>query len=143
VRTLASRSAEAAKEIKALIQDSVARVADGTNVVSESGATFEQLVLAVKKVGQIIAEIAAASGDQASGIDQVGTTITKMDELTQQNAALVEQAAAASRSLADQSHNLSSIMSRYRTPEDAQVRPAAAASEAGQPQWRQIKSASR
>jgi methyl-accepting chemotaxis protein len=119
VRTLASRSAEAAKEIKALIHDSVARVAEGTQIVSESGATFGQLVQAVKKVGQIIAEIAAASSEQASGIDQVGSAVAKMDEVTQQNAALVEQAAAASRALADQSHSLSALMSRYRVGEEA------------------------
>ncbi|HYM42511.1 MAG TPA: methyl-accepting chemotaxis protein [Steroidobacteraceae bacterium] len=118
VRTLASRSAEAAKEIKALIQDSVARVTDGTQVVNESGATFGQLVLAVKKVGQIIAEIADASGQQATGIDQVGGAVSKMDEMTQQNVALVEEAAAASRVLADQSANLRMMMSRYRLAEE-------------------------
>jgi methyl-accepting chemotaxis protein len=113
VRTLASRSAKAAKEIKGLIQDSVARVADGTRVVSETGATFEQLVGAVKQVSEIIARIATASGEQATGIDQVGEAVAKMDELTQQNAALVEESAAASRVLADQSGSLSTLMSRY------------------------------
>lgn len=119
VRTLASRSAEAAKEIKALIQDSVARVTDGTQVVNESGATFEQLVLAVKKVGQIIAEIADASSQQATGIDQVGGAVSKMDEMTQQNVALVEEATAASRVLAEQSENLRALMSRYRLADEA------------------------
>jgi len=119
VRTLASRSAEAAKEIKSLIQDSVSRVAGGTQVVSESGATFEQLVASVKKVGEIIAKIAAASAEQSTGIDQVGSAISKMDELTQQNAALVGEAAAASRVLADQSSSLSTMMSRYRVADDA------------------------
>jgi methyl-accepting chemotaxis protein len=114
VRTLASRSAKAAKEIKGLIQDSVARVADGTRVVSDSGATFEQLVGAVKQVSEIIARIATASGEQATGIDQVGEAVAKMDELTQQNAALVEESAAASRVLADQSGSLSKLMGRYR-----------------------------
>jgi len=141
VRTLASRSAEAAKEIKALIQDSVARVKDGTQVVNESGATFEQLVLAVKKVGQIIAEIADASGQQATGIDQVGSAVSKMDEMTQQNVALVEEAAAASRVLADQSANLKAMMGRYRvadepgrspgSPPAVRVQPHAGGSSAG------------
>jgi len=114
VRTLASRSAGAAKEIKGLIKDSVARVAAGERVVSESGATFEQVVGAVKKVGGIIAEIAAASAEQAAGIDQVGTAVSKMDRLTQENAALVEEAAASSQVLAEQAGSLSSMMSRYR-----------------------------
>jgi methyl-accepting chemotaxis protein len=118
VRTLASRSAKAAKEIKGLIKDSVARVADGTRAVSDSGETFEQLVGAVKQVGEIVARIAAASGEQATGIHQVGDAVAKMDELTQQNAALVEEAAAASRVLADQSGSLSEMMSRYRVAGD-------------------------
>ncbi len=114
VRNLASRSAGAAKEIKALIKDSVERVADGARLVGESGATLEQLMLAVKKVSDIIAEISSASDEQASGIDQVGKAITQMDELTQQNAALVEEAAAASKLLADQAGELHETMSRYR-----------------------------
>jgi methyl-accepting chemotaxis protein len=119
VRSLASRSAEAAKEIKGLIQDSVTRVADGAQVVSESGAAFVQVVAAVKKVGDIIAEIAAASAEQANGIEQVGSAVAKMDELTQQNAAMVEEAAAASQALAEQSTSLSSMMSRYKVGGDA------------------------
>jgi methyl-accepting chemotaxis protein len=119
VRSLASRSAEAAKEIKSLIHDSVTRVAEGTRVVSESGETFIQVVDAVKKVGDIIAGIAAASAHQATGIEQVGSAVAKMDEMTQQNAALVEQAAAASQALAEQSNNLSTMMSRYRVLKDA------------------------
>jgi methyl-accepting chemotaxis protein len=114
VRNLASRSAEAAKEIKALIKDSVARVEDGARLVRESGGTLEELVVAVKKVSDIIAEISTASDEQASGIDQVGKAITQMDELTQQNAALVEEAAAASQSLAEQAGALHETMSRYR-----------------------------
>ncbi|MGH8138998.1 MAG: methyl-accepting chemotaxis protein [Steroidobacteraceae bacterium] len=116
VRTLASRSAAAAKEIKGLIQDSVARVAAGERVVSDSGATFEQVVMAVKKVGDIVAEIAAASAEQAAGIDQVGTAVSKMDRLTQENAGLVEDAAASSKVLAGQASSLSEMMSRYRVP---------------------------
>ena len=119
VRNLASRSAEAAKEIKALIKDSVQRVEGGARLVGESGATLEQLVVAVKKVSDIIAEISSASDEQASGIDQVGKAITQMDQLTQQNAALVEEAAAASQSLADQAGELHETMSRYRVDEDS------------------------
>ena len=114
VRNLASRSAQAAKEIKALIKDSVARVEDGARLVGESGATLEQLIVAVNKVSDIIAEISVASDEQASGIDQVGKAITQMDELTQQNAALVEEAAAASKLLADQAGELHETMNRYR-----------------------------
>jgi methyl-accepting chemotaxis protein len=114
VRNLASRSAGAAKEIKALIKDSVERVEDGARLVGESGATLEQLVVAVKKVSDIIAESSSASDEQASGIDQVSKAVTQMDELTQQNAALVEEAAAASKLLADQAGELHETMSRYR-----------------------------
>lgn len=114
VRTLASRSAEAAKEIKELISDTVARVADGTRVVSDTGATFQQLVVAVKKVGQIIGGMAAASVEQSTGIDRVGAAMAKLDELTQQNAALVDEAAAASNQLAEQSGSLNELMSRYQ-----------------------------
>ena len=122
VRNLASRSADAAKEIKTLIKDSVARVDDGSRLVGESGETLEQLVAAVKKVSDIIAEISTASEEQASGIDQVGRAVTQMDELTQQNAALVEEAAAASKALADSSGALNEMMSRYRVA--AAVTPA-------------------
>ncbi len=114
VRTLASRSAGAAKEIKSLIQDSVTRVAAGERVVADSGATFEQVVLAVKKVGDIIAEIAAASAEQAAGIDQVGSAVSKMDRLTQENASLVEDAEASSQVLASHASSLNQMMSRYR-----------------------------
>ena len=114
VRLLASRSAAAAKEIKGLINASVESVADGTRLVGESGTTLGALVVAVNKVGDLIAEIATASEEQAAGIDEVGAAITQMDEMTQQNAALVEEAAAASQLLATQSQNLSALMSHYR-----------------------------
>jgi len=92
VRTLAGRSATAAKEIKELIKDSVQKVADGSVFVSRSGQTLEQIVASVKKVSDIVAEIAAASREQSLGIAQVNRAVLQMDELTQQNAALVEQA---------------------------------------------------
>jgi len=113
VRNLAGRSASAAKEIKDLIQDSVRKVSDGSALVTQSGHTLEQIVMSVKKVSDIVAEIAAASREQSSGIDQVGRAIMQMDELTQQNAALVEEATAASKSLAEQSRELNQLMGRY------------------------------
>ena len=99
VRNLASRSAEAAKEIKELIQDSVKKVEAGSDLVNESGQTLGEIVSGVKKVGDIVAEISAASSEQAAGIDQVNIAVTSMDEVTQQNAALAEEISAASASL--------------------------------------------
>jgi len=114
VRNLAGRSATAAKEIKALIRDSVQKVDEGSTLVAQSGQTLEQIVSAVKKVSDIIAEIAASSQEQSSGIDQVNKAVMQLDEMTQQNAALVEQATAASRSMADQSRTLSDVVSQFR-----------------------------
>jgi methyl-accepting chemotaxis protein len=114
VRNLASRSAGAAKEIKALIQDSVGRVARGCRLVDQSGATLTEIVASVKKVTDIVSEIAAASAEQSSGIEQVNKAVTSMDAVTQQNAALVEQAAAAAGSLLDQSRQLDSMMAKFR-----------------------------
>jgi methyl-accepting chemotaxis protein len=113
VRNLASRSATAAKEIKALIQDSVRKVDDGSVLVAESGKALEEIVGAVKKVSDIIGEIAAASREQSSGIEQVNRAVMQMDEVTQQNAALVEQATAASHAMAEQAKALNELMSRY------------------------------
>jgi methyl-accepting chemotaxis protein len=113
VRNLAGRSATAAKEIKTLIQDSVAKVDEGSRLVNESGQTLEDIVAAVKKVTDIVAEIAAASREQSSGIEQVNKAVTQMDETTQQNAALVEEAAAASQAIVGQSQALSELISRY------------------------------
>lgn len=110
VRNLAQRSAEAAKEIKTLINDSVAKVDEGSTLVDQSGSTLEEIVQSVKKVSDIIAEIAAASDEQASGIEQVNKAITQMDQMTQQNAALVEQAAAASESMDEQASGLNRLM---------------------------------
>jgi methyl-accepting chemotaxis protein len=114
VRNLAGRSATAAKEIKDLIQDSVRKVQDGSLLVTQSGQTLEQIVASVKKVSDIVAEIAAASREQSSGIEQVNRAVMQMDELTQQNAALVEQATASSQAMADQARQLNEMMSRYR-----------------------------
>jgi methyl-accepting chemotaxis protein len=121
VRSLAGRSATAAKEIKALIQDSVGRVEEGSELVSQSGATLKHIVAAVKKVTDIVAEIAAASHEQSAGIEQVNKAVMQLDELTQQNAALVEQASAASQSMADQARVLNQSMGRYRVADAAPV----------------------
>jgi methyl-accepting chemotaxis protein len=102
VRNLAQRSAAAAKEIKLLIQDSVNKVDEGTRLANKSGETLQQIVVAVKKVSDIIAEIAAASAEQSSGISQVNLAISQMDNMTQQNASLVQKAAASSEMMAEQ-----------------------------------------
>jgi methyl-accepting chemotaxis protein len=121
VRSLAGRSATAAKEIKDLIQDSVKKVEDGSLLVTQSGQTLDQIVSSVKKVSDIVAEIAAASREQSSGIEQVNRAVMQMDEMTQQNAALVEQATAASQSMADQARDLNKMMGRFRIDETAAV----------------------
>jgi methyl-accepting chemotaxis protein len=114
VRTLAQRSAAAAKEIKALITDSVGKVDDGTKLVDEAGRTMQEIVWAVKRVTDIMAEIAAASQEQTSGIEQVNQAIVQMDQVTQQNAALVEEASAAAQSLQEQAGSLSQVVSVFR-----------------------------
>ena len=106
VRNLAQRSASAAKEIKGLINESVQRVTDGSELVDQSGKTLTEIVGSVKRVTDIIAEISAAAQEQASGIDQVNKAITQMDETTQQNAALVEEATSASQSMKEQAKEL-------------------------------------
>ncbi|MDH5711478.1 MAG: methyl-accepting chemotaxis protein [Gammaproteobacteria bacterium] len=107
VRVLAGRSADAAKEIKALIEDSLSKVKAGTELVDKSGETLEEILTGVKKVSDIVYEIAAASNEQSSGIDQVNKAVMQMDEMTQMNASLVEEAASASRSMEDQAKHLS------------------------------------
>ncbi len=114
VRTLAQRSAAAAKEIKALIEDSARRVQDGTALVAQQGQTMGEIVQAVKRVTDIMGEISAASAEQSGGIEQVNRAITQMDEVTQQNAALVEEAAAAAGSLEEQANRLKSVVSVFR-----------------------------
>jgi methyl-accepting chemotaxis protein len=123
VRTLAGRSATAAKEIKDLIKDSVKKVEDGSVYVTRSGQTLEQIVASVKKVSDIVAEIAAASREQSAGIGQVNQAVLQMDELTQQNAALVEQATSASQAMAHEAHALHEMMGAYQLGD--MVRPQA------------------
>jgi len=115
VRSLAQRSAAAAKEIKVLIKDSVERVEEGSRLVDDSGQTLGDIVTSVRKVSDIIAEIAASSNEQSAGIEQINQAITQLDEVTQQNAALVEEAAAASESMDDQSTSLNEMMSFFDT----------------------------
>lgn len=113
VRNLAQRSATAAKESKELIQTSVQKVRSGTEFVNETGKSLNDIVIGVKKVGDIVAEIAAASAEQSQGIEQVNQAITQMDEITQQNAALAEQASAASVSMSDQSTQMTQLLSFF------------------------------
>ena len=121
VRNLAGRSATAAKEIKGLIQDSVEKVRVGAELVNESGETLEGIVSGVKKVGDIISEIAAASQEQSAGIDQVNQAVTSMDEMTQQNAALAEQTSAASAGLSDKALEMERLMSFFSVGEVGRI----------------------
>ena len=114
VRSLASRSAEAAREIKGLIGASVEKVASGSRLVQDAGRTMEEIVGSVKRVSDIIGEITAASAEQSDGIGEVNTAIAQLDQMTQQNAALVEQSAAAAESLKSQAHNLAQAVQAFR-----------------------------
>ncbi len=117
VRNLAQRSATAAKEIKGLINDSVDKVKNGTLHVNSTGKTLEEIAAGVKKVADIVAEIAAASQEQSSGIEQVNKAVMQMDENTQQNAALVDQVAAASKEMVEQARILTEVVAFFKTGE--------------------------
>ena len=114
VRSLAQRSATAAKEINALIGDSVARVESGSRLVDDAGKTMDEIVTSVQRVTDLIAEIAAASRDQLAGIEQVGRAVSQMDDVVQQNAALVEESAAAAENMASQAEALTQAIARFR-----------------------------
>ncbi|MDV0438126.1 methyl-accepting chemotaxis protein [Xanthomonas sacchari] len=114
VRTLAQRSANAAKEIKTLIDDSVDRVATGSALVDQAGKTMQEIVSSVQRVTDIMGEISAASQEQSAGIEQVNQTVTQMDEATQQNAALVEEATAAARSMEEQATQLQDAVAVFK-----------------------------
>ncbi|WP_162300480.1 methyl-accepting chemotaxis protein [Corticimicrobacter populi] len=118
VRTLAQRSASAAREIKELISTSISTVQTGSQQVESAGETMDELVNSVRRVADIVGEIAAASGEQAGGIDQVNQAVTQMDQVTQQNAALVEQAAAAAGSLEEQARQLQHAIGVFRLQGD-------------------------
>jgi methyl-accepting chemotaxis protein len=130
VRNLAQRSAAAAKEIKTLIGDSVEKVERGSKLVGQAGVTMDEVVASVKRVTDIMSEIANASAEQSAGIEQVNLSIIEMDSMTQQNAALVEEAAAAAQSLQDQAGELARVVSIFKLTEGEQYRveaPVAAA----------------
>ncbi|HEX8613740.1 MAG TPA: methyl-accepting chemotaxis protein [Telluria sp.] len=116
VRNLAQRSAAAAKEIKMLIDDSVDKVAQGSELVDRAGTTMQAIVTSIKSVADMMGEITAASVEQTNGIEQINQAITQMDEVTQQNAALVEQAAAAAGALQDQAGTLAGVVSVFKLP---------------------------
>ncbi|HEY0844106.1 MAG TPA: methyl-accepting chemotaxis protein [Noviherbaspirillum sp.] len=118
VRNLAQRSASAAKEIKALIQDSVEKVGAGSRLVDQAGATMENVVTSVKRVTDIMDEIASASVEQTAGIEQINQAIVQMDQVTQQNAALVEQAAAAAEAMQDQAAHLAQAVNVFKLSSD-------------------------
>jgi len=134
VRSLAQRSAAAAKEVKTLIGDSVDRVNTGTRLVHEAGATMSAIVDSIKHVTDVMAEIAAASGEQTTGIEQVNVAITEMDNVTQQNAALVEKAASAAQALHDRATHLENVVSTFKLATQAAVEdPGRAPGPVGRP----------
>jgi methyl-accepting chemotaxis protein len=114
VRSLAQRSAEAAKEIKGLIGASVDKVETGSKLVTDAGATMNEIVASVQRVSDIIGEITASAAEQSDGIGQVNTAVVQLDQMTQQNAALVEQSAAAAESLKDQAIRLNQVVGAFR-----------------------------
>ncbi|UKE75258.1 methyl-accepting chemotaxis protein [Xanthomonas graminis] len=127
VRTLAQRSAGAAKEIKQLIDDSVTRVAEGSALVDQAGRTMQEIVSSVQRATDIMGEISAASQEQSSGIEQVNQTISRMDEATQQNATLVEQATAAARTLQTQAGQLNATIAEFKLDPHGSMPPGHAA----------------
>jgi methyl-accepting chemotaxis protein len=126
VRTLAQRSAAAAREIKTLIDDSVKKVDAGSRLVGEAGATMQDVVDSVQRVTDIMTEISAASHEQSAGIVQVSQAINEMDHVTQQNAALVEQASAATESMQEQARSLAEAVGVFKL-DRANAAPASAA----------------
>jgi len=152
VRTLAQRSAGAAKEIKGLIDESVGKVAEGSQLVNQAGATMGEIVASVQRVTDIMAEISAASQEQSAGIEQVNQTVVQMDETTQQNAALVEEATAAARAMEEQAGHLTDAVALFKldshthaapAPAPAVVRAPAAPRAVAAPQPRSVAAAPR
>lgn len=119
VRTLAQRSANAAKDIKGLISDSVKKIENGNTLVGKSGDTMKEIVTSIKRVNDIMAEIAAASAEQSKGIEEVSNAVSQMDEMTQQNAALVEEAAAAAESLQSEANQLTQRVAMFRVGDES------------------------
>ena len=138
VRNLAGRSATAAKEIKDLIQSTVVKVDNGSKLVSESGGALSEIVDSVKKVSDIVAEIAAASKEQSDGIGQVNKALLQMDEMTQQNASLVEEAAAASEAMGAQAQELDALVSFFKLNKSDYLRHAGVSHTAKKPVSQQV-----
>jgi methyl-accepting chemotaxis protein len=135
VRNLAQRSAEAAKEIKALITASVERVNQGSALVDRAGTTMTEVVDSIRRVTDIMGEISAASSEQSSGVQQVGHAVVQMDQVTQQNAALVEESAAAAESLKSQAQQMVQVVAVFRLSTQAEARTAVAAKPAAPAAW--------
>jgi methyl-accepting chemotaxis protein len=119
VRSLAQRSAQAAKEIKTLISTSVEKVASGSKVVKDAGVTMQELVANAGRMNELLAEISSAASEQSEGVAQVGSAVSELDRMTQQNAALVEQTAAAASALKDQAIGLASEVDSFKLPAGA------------------------
>ncbi len=133
VRSLAGRSAEAAKEIKLLINTSVDKVQGGSALVAQAGETMNEIVTSVQRVTDIMGEITAAASEQAQGIAQVNTAVNELDQMTQQNAALVEQSAAAASSMKDQAHRLATVVAAFKLDDKAVVAQAPSAAPKAKP----------
>jgi methyl-accepting chemotaxis protein len=118
VRSLAQRSAAAAREIKTLIGSSVDQVESGAEIVRRAGSTIETIVASARRVDELLGEVATAADEQNQGVAQVGRAVQDLDRMTQQNAALVEQTAAASSALKDQAHALAAEVERFKLPKD-------------------------
>jgi methyl-accepting chemotaxis protein len=119
VRNLAKRSADAAKEIKVLIRESVTKSMDGSKVAAHAGETIQEVVANVQRVTALVGEIANATQEQSTGLIELNKAVVQMDEVTQQNAALVEEAAAAAETLDSQAHTLAEVVSRFKTGAEA------------------------
>ena len=133
VRNLAQRSAAAAREIKELIVDSGSKVEAGSKLVDSAGATMQDIVVSVQRVADLMGEIASASQEQSQGIAQVNATVTQMDDATQQNAALVEEAAAAAQSLQDQASRLAQVVSVFKLEESGAAATSTSAAKPARP----------
>ena len=133
VRSLAGRSADAAKEIKNLIGVSVAKVDSGSRLVADAGRTMTEIVTSVQHVSDIIGEISAASSEQSHGISQVNGAVMELDQMTQQNAALVEESAAAAESLREQAQRLADVVSMFKLTDTRRVVQATASTLLGAP----------
>jgi methyl-accepting chemotaxis protein len=139
VRSLAQRSAQAAKEIKALIEDSVGNVAEGGKLVGEAGKIITEIVVSVQQVTELIGEIAVASKEQSSGVEEINKAIVQMEQVTQQNAALVEQVTAATLSFEEEARRLTASVGRFKFASRAGTRPAAAAARPAPAQRQDVR----